>query len=124
MVGFEVRAVLADWTRNYNPTRNSTNPRNSTHPHNSTHSRNSIYPSDSIFDFTSDNSFGDAAAADDNATFCLVDSKSPSRLRVGPKWRFQQQLNHLLQRRNKEIEAKKCEVEKEVLAATALSLSL
>ncbi|GMP30410.1 hypothetical protein CsSME_00005090 [Camellia sinensis var. sinensis] len=72
MVGFEVGAVLADWTRNYNPTRNFTNPYNSTHP------------SDSVFDFTG----GGGADDDDDATFHLVDSKPPSRPRFGPKWRF------------------------------------
>ncbi|CAL5344991.1 unnamed protein product [Camellia sinensis] len=92
---------IADWTRNYNPTRNSTNPRNSTHP------------SDSVFDFTGDDSFGGAAAADDDATFRLVDGKPPPRPRFGPKWRFQQQRNHLPQRRDEEVEAKKREAEKE-----------
>ncbi|KAL7213051.1 hypothetical protein ACSBR2_015705 [Camellia fascicularis] len=92
---------IADWTRNYNPTRNSTNPRNSTHP------------SDSVFDFTGDDSFGGAGAADNDATFRLVDGKPPPRPRFGPKWRFQQQRNHLPQRRDEEVEAKKREAEKE-----------
>ncbi|KAI8000388.1 Eukaryotic translation initiation factor 3 subunit D [Camellia lanceoleosa] len=92
---------IADWTRNYNPSRNSTNPRNSTHP------------SDSVFDFTGDDSFGGAGAADDDATFRLVDGKPPPRPRFGPKWRFQQQRNQLPQRRDEEVEAKKREAEKE-----------
>ncbi|GMP92133.1 hypothetical protein CsSME_00042487 [Camellia sinensis var. sinensis] len=90
-----VGAVLVDWTRN------STNPRSSTHP------------SDSVFDFTGNDSFNSGAAADDDATFRLVDSKPPSRPRFGPKWQLQQQRNHLPQRCDEEVEAKKSEAEKE-----------
>ncbi|GMP92134.1 hypothetical protein CsSME_00042487 [Camellia sinensis var. sinensis] len=105
MVGFEVGAVLVDWTRN------STNPRSSTHP------------SDSVFDFTGNDSFNSGAAADDDATFRLVDSKPPSRPRFGPKWQLQQQRNHLPQRCDEEVEAKKSEAEKE-RPRRDLSLSL
>ncbi|KAL8119625.1 eukaryotic translation initiation factor 3 subunit D-like [Apium graveolens] len=83
-------------------TRNNQNPRN-----------NRVNPNDSAFDFTGDDSF----AADDDASFRLVDGKPPPRPKFGPKWRFNQNYhnnrNQLPQRRDEEVEAKKREAERD-----------
>ncbi|KAM7500786.1 hypothetical protein LguiA_025200 [Lonicera macranthoides] len=87
---------IADWTRNFNQNR----------------SNNSRNPADSVFDFTGDDSFG-GIAADEDASFRLVDGKPPPRPKFGPKWRFQQHRNQLPQRRDEEVEARKREAERE-----------
>ncbi|KNA22902.1 hypothetical protein SOVF_029610 [Spinacia oleracea] len=91
---------IADWTRNLN---NPNNRRNN--------------PNDSVFDFSGDDSFAATLAADEDASFRLVDGKPPPRPKFGPKWRFHHHHNnparHLPQRRDEEVEARKREAEKE-----------
>jgi translation initiation factor 3 subunit D len=87
---------IADWTRNFNQNR----------------SNNSRNPSDAVFDFTGDDSFG-GLAADEDASFRLVDGKPPPKPKFGPKWRFQHNRNQLPQRRDEEVEARKREAERE-----------
>ncbi|CAN6452981.1 unnamed protein product [Victoria cruziana] len=86
---------IADWTRNPFPARPS--------------GRGGADAS--VFDLA----FGDDSlgAADDDASFRLVDGRpAPRHPRFGPRWRFQQQ-RQLPQRKDEEVEARRREAEKE-----------